>query len=363
MFREYAKAEGDCSTRRLLLRNGDAENPIAFRLTLPTHGAFSIKGDCLRRAALDTISCVELGPGGTAALVVQLAHAHAADAAEVTDELVVRTRYDTMHVPLVAVREGQVPSGGEPTERRSAPSVQEHWDDDESDEDDRPICSSHGRVTATSAGLRRPQWEQQVAAGQSLKLTPAACTEDGELDFYQQLITKKIVSRAAPPRAAQAPPPAEHAPPPPQPPQPPPAQVRVVHVDSHSGASLASAMAAGGAIAGRDPQPPQPPQPAEGEDDETSFYRSFIAGKRQAARTEAREAGFDVAAVGRAQPSAAQVEAHNALYTCTHAHMHTRTHAHMHTGTHTHTHTCTHAHTRAHALTQVEARQALADGT
>ncbi|KOO24669.1 hypothetical protein Ctob_001891 [Chrysochromulina tobinii] len=145
-----AAASGGTTTRRLLLRNSDPSQSISFRLTLPSSAALRVSGACVKRATFDNISSVDLPPGGTEVLVVELLHDAAASdgRAEIIDELLLRTHGETVHVPLVALRDDKVPKGGEPAERRSAPSAHEHWDEDNSDDDDRPICSSHGRPSS-----------------------------------------------------------------------------------------------------------------------------------------------------------------------------------------------------------------------
>ena len=64
-----------------------------------------------------------------AALLLEELPAGAPDA-EVHDELVVRTRYETLHVPLAAVRDAKSPAGGEPAARHAPAGLDEHWDGD-----------------------------------------------------------------------------------------------------------------------------------------------------------------------------------------------------------------------------------------
>ena len=128
VFRSFGASDGPF-TRRLLIKNGAAD-PCTFRLTLPSKtAAFSIAGQCVNMATFDTISSVQLSAGGTAALTITLQRDELADMAEVVDELLIRTHEDTVHVPIAAVRDGRTPSTGEPVEKRSAPSRDEHWDE------------------------------------------------------------------------------------------------------------------------------------------------------------------------------------------------------------------------------------------
>ena len=93
----------------------------------------------------------------------------AAEAAEAVDELLIRTVTETVHVPLAAVRDGRVPSGGEPTERRSAPTAREHWDEaalDSEDEEESEVVqqgASSARARAARAG-KHGRWQGRHAA-------------------------------------------------------------------------------------------------------------------------------------------------------------------------------------------------------
>ena len=88
-----AAASGGTTTRRLLLRNSDPSQSISFRLTLPSSAALRVSGACVKRATFDNISSVDLPPGGTEVLVVELLHDAAASdgRAEIIDELLLRT--------------------------------------------------------------------------------------------------------------------------------------------------------------------------------------------------------------------------------------------------------------------------------
>ena len=332
VFRSWASdPSAKTTTRRLLLRNSDASVPLSFRLTLPAHGAIRVSGACVKMATFDSITSVELPPGGTEALVVELLHdeAQADGRADIVDELLLRTHGETVHVPLVAVRDGRVPQGGEPSEQRSAPSPDEHWDEDDSDDDERPICSSHGRPASHcgrgfgGVGAQqhrgRASVEERLAAGERVQLTPAGCTEQDELQFYQSLLVEDVKARAQREAAASvaptAPPVAPAAPamPPTAPPAP---RMRLVQLDPvamhEAEAEAEAAEAAGDGGDG-----------GEVVDEELAFYRSFVAGKKQAERAERVELGGGAAAGGapnarvrgppRVPPSAAQRDARKAL--------------------------------------------------
>ena len=320
-----AAASGGTTTRRLLLRNSDPSQSISFRLTLPSSAALRVSGACVKRATFDNISSVDLPPGGTEVLVVELLHDAAASdgRTEIIDELLLRTHGETVHVPLVALRDEQVPKGGEPAERRSAPSAHEHWDEDNSDDDERPICSSHGRPSSrpsSAAGAggaatrQRGSIEELVTAGLPVLLTPAGCTEQDELDFYRTMLADDVKARAVavPPPAAPPPKPAA----PPAPPAPPAPRMRLVQLDTAS-------MPSGGATDDEEGAVAAPPA---GElDEELAFYRSFVAAKKQSARVEAASEGAAPAGTGlgtapagprpppRVPPSVAQRDARKAL--------------------------------------------------
>lgn len=320
-----AAASGGTTTRRLLLRNSDPSQSISFRLTLPSSAALRVSGACVKRATFDNISSVDLPPGGTEVLVVELLHDAAASdgRTEIIDELLLRTHGETVHVPLVALRDEQVPKGGEPAERRSAPSAHEHWDEDNSDDDDRPICSSHGRPSSrpsSAAGAggaatrQRGSIEELVTAGLPVLLTPAGCTEQDELDFYRTMLADDVKARAVavPPPAAPPPKPAA----PPAPPAPPAPRMRLVQLDTAS-------MPSGGATDDEEGAVAAPPA---GElDEELAFYRSFVAAKKQSARVEAASEGAAPAGTGlgtapagprpppRVPPNVAQRDARKAL--------------------------------------------------
>ena len=156
VFRSFASWSDDdkAARRRLMLRNG-YDFPVGFRLTLPSNGAFRITGDCVSLATFDTITSVDLPPGGMAALTVEFNPGSAASSeGEVRDVLIVRMCRETLHVPLAAVRDGKTPTGGDPVEKRTAPSLGEHWDDlpDSDDEDYDPMRST----PSTRNGGARP---------------------------------------------------------------------------------------------------------------------------------------------------------------------------------------------------------------
>ena len=330
VFRSWAVSNGDATSRRLLLRN-TGSLPMSFRLTLPKHAALRVTGECVKRASFDLISSVELPPNGTTALVVDLLHGAAAEEAELRDELLVRTQRETIHVPLVALRDAKVPTGGEPTEIRSAPSVDEYWDEDDSDDDQRPICSAHGRpssAASTSDGggsSSRKVLQERLVSGAPMKLTPAPCTESDELAFYRKLMRDDAIKEAA---AAVGPPPAAVlAPPQPPPPRPSGPVVRMVQVDGKDDDDSLSALRAGERDHGSRAEARRD-MTADDEDEEVvneelAFYRSFVAGKRQAERTAAAEAvgasagiddcdaSFD--ATSAARPTPAQVQARRAI--------------------------------------------------
>ena len=195
--------------RRLLIRNGGDE-PVSFRLTLPdADAAFAVSGACVGKATFDTITSVELAPGGTASLSVEFLAADdtggAAD--EHVSELLVRTAYDTLHVPLAAVRDTREPKNGEPVEKRSAASVEEHWDDAPDSDDGE--SSAPPTAASQSATTRRASAARQAAAaasrrrlprpGEEVELTPASLVgaDTDELDFYAQLIKDDVANRAA----------------------------------------------------------------------------------------------------------------------------------------------------------------------
>ena len=365
VFRAWASAapggEPGVSSRRLLLRNGSAD-PISFRLTLPTAGSpFHVSGDCVKLATFDTMSSVELAPGGTAALTVELGHSLAADRDEVRDELLIRTHAEVVHVPLLALRDSAASRDGEPQERRSAPTAREHWDEADSDDDERPIHSSSGRsarpmdarecraaLDVASAQQRQQRsMQERAASGLEVALTPRACTEPDELHFYQQLLKDDAAARA---RAPAVPPP----PPPPggsvgagevasvegEAPR-----IRLVTIDAATSAeqralaafeaamltaSFPAVSAVGGPVAAASNVAAQggswqgeaaAAKEAEGEaDEELAFYRSFVAAKKRAAVDEhhrARDTAPPLGAAGgggaRVLPSAAQLHARRAL--------------------------------------------------
>ena len=324
-----AAASGGTTTRRLLLRNSDPSQSISFRLTLPSSAALRVSGACVKRATFDNISSVDLPPGGTEVLVVELLHDAAASdgRAEIIDELLLRTHGETVHVPLVALRDEKAPKGGEPAERRSAPSAHEHWDEDNSDDDDRPICSSHGRPSSrpsSAAGAgggaatrQRGSIEELVTAGLPVLLTPAGCTEQDELDFYRTMLADDVKARAVavPPPAAPPPKPAA----PPAPPAPPAPRMRLVQLDTAS-------MPSDGAADDDEAADAAAAAPPAGElDEELAFYRSFVAAKKHSARVEAASEGAASAGTGlgtapagprpppRVPPSVAQRDARKAL--------------------------------------------------
>ena len=342
VIRAWAEdASASVTSRRLLIRNSEPQASISFRITLPTHTAIRVSGPCIKRAAFDSISSVHLAPGGTEALTVEFLHdeARADNRAEIVDELLLRTHRETIHVPLVALRNTRVPQGGEPGERRSPPSTTEHWDEDDSDDDDRPICSSHGRPPRSrggpSSGSARPHssLEQRLVSGERVRLTPAGCTEEGELDFYQAFLRDDAKARAAAAASASCseasdasalrPAPVAPAAPPPAPPAP---RMRLVQLDADAmrGAGGAVDGGHGAHSAEREREGGDGEAVEETLDEEAAFYRSFVAAKRQAERAEhAERAGGESARVDgcpaaarrppRVPPSQAQLDARKAL--------------------------------------------------
>ena len=211
IFRQFVAWEASTANRRLLLRNGN-DHAVTFRLTLPKNGAFRVTGDCVQRATFDTISSVSLPPGGQAALTIAFLleelPAGAPDA-EVHDELVVRTRYETLHVPLAAVRDAKSPAGGDPAARYTPAALDEHWDEAHSDDEDvvaydRGGGSARGGSARGGGGKRSGARQGKlVVPGDLVDLTPAGCTERDELDFYAGLIRDDVAQRAVEVEAAR----------------------------------------------------------------------------------------------------------------------------------------------------------------
>ena len=319
----------------LIVKNG-GEDPLTFRLTLPSNAAFRIEGDCVKKATFDKITAAELAPGGSAVLTITLVPtAVAAEAAEAVDELLIRTVTETVHVPLAAVRDGRVPSGGEPTERRSAPTAREHWDEaalDSEDEEESEVVQQG----ASSARARAARALESMGGGKGgmlplrpgeelevVKLTPARCTENEELVYYQQLLkddmkerqkiaaeaaaaemaaAEKVRADAAAAAAARA---STMAPPPPPVSQAAAAngsKVRVVQVNEPMVAQPSQVEPV---------VPPVSQRQVDAEaavDDELAFYRSFIRGKQQSDAAATQQASAAAATDPAATASSADLQ-------------------------------------------------------
>ena len=184
VFRSWAErrlATDEPQTRRLLLKN-DGPVAVSFRLTLPASGAFQVNGSCIDRASSGGVSSASLAPNGTASFVITLLPDETNGAAELHNQLVVRTRQERLCVPVVAVRDAQSPCDGEPEEVWGAPVEREHWSDD-NDSDDGNAPGPRG-IRRAGGRLKR---DPKVSAEGEVLLTPAECTDAEELSFYKQV--------------------------------------------------------------------------------------------------------------------------------------------------------------------------------
>ena len=167
MYRAFGDGAGAGTaaiTRRCLLRNHGA-TPAQFRLTLPSGGAFVVRGEAVAAATADT---AEIPAGGTCSLAVEFTPPPSGD--EFRAELVVRMPGQVLGVPLVALRHERTPSGGDPNERRERPTVREHWrrvdvgglssssgDDDDDDDDSDGLTAAPPRPAAAAAGVSQEE--------------------------------------------------------------------------------------------------------------------------------------------------------------------------------------------------------------